>query len=214
MEDLWKRDHQITREHLPTFASAQRCMHNKGFLYSIFYNIIFFLQLVWPRKTSYDEFKGLCDKLGGKLPIITDNGVTSETLTSLVTASYAKLQALEQDYIQGDCNLGVNTSIIWLRQRKVDNLWTDPHDNTTSFKNFDIIDSHEKCAYVFGNRIEPAACLQNYACGLCYLPPGKLLKMKGLCKEDILEKFDTDYYIFGAKNSLPHFRYFFAYMFP
>ena len=170
-------------------------------------NFLCNFQLLWPRKTSYDEFKGLCDKLGGKLPIITDNGVTSETLTSLVTASYAKLQALEEDYIDGNCNLGVNTSIIWLRQRKVDNLWTDPYDSSTSFKNFDIIDSQEKCAYIFGNRIEPAACTQNYACGLCQLPPGKLLKMKGLCQEDITYKFDTDYYIFGAKNSQPHFRY-------
>ena len=82
----------------------------------------------------------------------------------------------------------------------------DPEKPSTTFENFHIIDSHVNCAYIFGNRVEPASCIQAYACGICYLPPGKLLKMKGLCKDDIVEKYDTDYYIYGSKNAYPHFR--------
>jgi hypothetical protein len=75
------------------------------------------------------------------------------------------------------------------------------------FDKFDIAQSIGACAYIFGDRVEPAPCYNKFPCGVCKIPPGKLLKIKGLCTVDIEANYDTDYYVYGTKNGFPHFRY-------
>ncbi len=48
------------------------------------------------------------------------------------------------------------------------------------------------------------------SCGICYLEQNTIVKLKGICvdpeiREEQLEPFDTDYYIYGQVNGRPHF---------
>lgn len=47
-----------------------------------------------------------------------------------------------------------------------------------------------------------------FSCGYCSLPKKELLKLKGICYEDVERDFfyDFDYYIYGQRNGKPHFR--------
>ncbi len=105
------------------------------------------------------------------------------------------------------CLLGRNRSVFWLGQhRQEDGNWLNPYSKDTSFEQFAIAQSKGNCAYVFGDRVEPTTCYNKFPCGVCSTPPGNLLKIKGLCTEDVEAHYDTDYYVFGTKNGYPHFR--------
>lgn len=51
--------------------------------------------------------------------------------------------------------------------------------------------------------------LFRFVCGICHLKIGLLLKLKGICDEDVFNKeyFDREFYIYGHFNGKPHFRY-------
>lgn len=167
--------------------------------------MLFYWQLIWPQKVSYDDFKEMCDILRGKIPVISDN----KGIEGLALATFNKFSLLGEPSKNTEaCMVGSNSSVFWLGQRKllVNSTWRDPYNASADFKNFTIIDSPEDCAYVFGDRIEPTACHNKFPCGVCEMEAGKLLKLKGLCADVIGTVFDTDYYIYGTKNGRPHFR--------
>ena len=47
-----------------------------------------------------------------------------------------------------------------------------------------------------------------FACGICELPDRQMLKLKGLCEENVVEEFEYDYdfYVYGQVNGKPNFR--------
>ena len=150
----------------------------------------------------------MCDVVQGKIPVISDNGGSKLELMDLAMKTYTKLSLLDEPSENLEaCMVGPNKSVFWLGQKKNgSSTWLNPYDSSTDFKNFTIIDSSENCAYVFGDGIEPTACHNKFPCGVCEMEAGKLLKLKGLCKDVIGSVFDTDYYIYGTKNGRPHFR--------
>lgn len=74
--------------------------------------------------------------------------------------------------------------------------------NITS--NVDV--SNYDCSSVFGDRIERLACAERFPCGLCKLPSGKRLLIKGVCAKDVEYNFDFDFGVYGTKNGKPLFR--------
>ena len=89
------------------------------------------------------------------------------------------------------------------------NDWTNPFDNMSKLPNLNpkVTQSYQKCVYNLGGKVVYTSCKTNkFPCGICKVPKGKLLYMKGLCEEDIEKLYDTQYYMDGAKNNRPYFK--------
>ncbi|XP_059086853.1 uncharacterized protein LOC131883401 isoform X1 [Tigriopus californicus] len=164
-----------------------------------------------------DNFKFLCDKLDGQLPVFKTQeertkkyqaikGLflnTFDNFTCLLTD-----QGVEQDQkevffwtgIEEDTNRTGNLFIDAYSQKPVDwdvNLFPGPAAG-------DI-----KCTMVRGKEfLAKEKCDSELPCGYCEFHPKKKLLLKGLCIGDLSENgdFDTEYYVSGMKNERPHFR--------
>ena len=81
--------------------------------------------------------------------------------------------------------------------------WINPFDKSKlPYLNPKVTQSYQKCVYALGGKSSVyTSCKTNkFPCGICKVPKGKLLYMKGLCKEDIDKLYDIQYYMDGAKN--------------
>ena len=87
--------------------------------------------------------------------------------------------------------------------------WINPFDKSKlPYLNPKVTQSYQKCVYALGGKSSVyTSCKTNkFPCGICKVPKGKLLYMKGLCKEDIDKLYDIQYYMDGAKNNRPYFK--------
>ena len=76
----------------------------------------------------------MCDNLNGKLPILTDNGISNATLEILIPDSYRKFTASNEPTSNiEDCILNNDKSLFWLGQTKINGTWTDPYNAFTDF---------------------------------------------------------------------------------
>ena len=120
----------------------------------------------------------------------------------------------EEDYNKCITENGLVT--VWLGQYKKESTgsWSNPYDEDEDFTLFEIPDSRSsKCVFVLGQKFFPEECAEPVACGVCYLgkatdTPNTIIKMKGVCEDDLWRKkyYDLDYYVYGVKNGMPHFR--------
>jgi hypothetical protein len=60
----------------------------------------------------------------------------------------------------------------------------------------------DRCAMFAGNKLMARRCNIPISCGICQLPPGTKVMMKGLCENDVTtnKNFDMYYYPYGHRN--------------
>ena len=162
-------------------------------------------------KASYEDIKLSCDQVGGQLPIINVNRLIDsfEKETNDLMRNFTS----EEDY--NNCITENGLVTVWLGQYKKESTgsWSNPYDEDEDFTLFEIPDSSSKCVFVLGQKFFPEECAEPVACGVCYLgkatdTPNTIIKMKGVCEDDLWRKkyYDLDYYVYGVKNGMPHFR--------
>ena len=162
-------------------------------------------------KASYNDIKLSCDQVGGQLPIINANRMIENFQKD--TNELMLNSCSNEDY--NNCITENGLVNVWLGQYKNDSTgsWSSPYNDEEDFANFKTPDTTSNCVYVLGDKVFPEECTQAAACGICKLGtatdiPNTIIKMKGVCEDDLLRKknYDLDYYIYGVKNGRPHFR--------
>ena len=76
-----------------------------------------------------------------------------------------------------------------------------PNYNPTAIKSAD-----QRCVYQKGGFMSHTQCSRSAACGICKIPSGKILYLKGLCEHDISNLYDIHYYVYGVIDKRPYFR--------
>ena len=119
--------------------------------------------------------------MNGRLPILNDNAVTNKTLNDMIADAFEKFTASnEPSENLEECLLSGGKSTFWLGQTKVNKTWVDPYNSFTSFADFEVISNTDKCAYIWSDKSYQIDCMNVFPCGICYLPPSQLLRIKGI----------------------------------
>ena len=119
--------------------------------------------------------------MNGRLPILNDNAVTNKTLNDMIADAFEKFTASnEPSENLEECLLSGGKSTFWLGQTKVNKTWVDPYNPFTSFADFEVISNTDKCAYIWSDKSYQIDCMNVFPCGICYLPPSQLLRIKGI----------------------------------
>ena len=86
--------------------------------------------------------------------------------------------------------------------------WVEGMNPSNALPNFNpkVSFADQRCVYQKGGFMSLTQCGRTSACGVCRLPRGKILYLKGLCQDDIDNLYDMHYYFYGVKNNRPYLR--------
>ncbi len=156
--------------------------------------------------TSHVVFRGVCDKLGGRLPMPTDAAALNRTHDDILVV-YKDIvgEGAPADACFADETM---TEATFLAGQVYDHdaaRWTDPYtglpitnDTATPRPN----DAFENCAFAWGRELETKECDVLTTCGVCLLEHKTRILMKGLCKRNtgVDQDYDHYYFIRGQRN--------------
>ena len=93
------------------------------------------------------------------------------------------------------------------RNRSTDK-WYNPYDLSQDISKTLYISAgsdNEIVSYNVGGKLEPHMSTNIFPCGICEVPKGKLLYLKGLCDEDSRLLYDEQYFFYGVHDHRPYF---------
>ena len=94
------------------------------------------------------------------------------------------------------------------RNRSTDK-WYNPYDFSQDISKTLYIftgTDNEVVSYNVGGKLEPTVKTNKFPCGICEVPKGKILYLKGLCDEDSRLLYDDKYFIYGVHDDRPYFK--------
>ena len=91
-----------------------------------------------------------------------------------------------------------------------DGHWVASRNPTQELSTLDIPVVHlekNKCAYGVGQTSYSVWCDFEFPCGICEIPKSTIYYLKGLCDGDMKQLYDYKYYVYGASDSRPYFKF-------
>ena len=143
--------------------------------------------LIWAEPVTYPQIFEYCQRLDGTLPEVNEN----TSLEKVHATVLERFVTTEPDDPFEECAAGDNLVTFWLN-----------NSNVTMYADL----SDEQCQYAFGNTMEVQPCTVKFPCGICKLPEGKRLIVKGMCEKDVEDSYDFDFGIYGTKDGKALFR--------
>ena len=149
---------------------------------------------------SADENLELCQKVGGSVPYAS-SASELEVVIKRVRSAFANARDDTPPYTGSSFSLG--------NRRDLEGRWVDPSSGSPSgggdFINH-VRDSTRCARYL--EDLGPAAmeCDHKVAGGVCFLPKGHSLTLKGLTSSEVGTSFDRKFYIRGIRNGKPHLK--------
>ena len=175
-------------------------------------------QFIWPRAITFDKLSSYCNLINGIPPLIYKNSqeiaVYNEVREIFVsmnkTFPSGFLDKTRREGIQ--CFLSKTNSDVdfWLGMKwsHIERKWYSPYFKPfLDLPEFTEVSSkkHDHCAYFYGEIFSDAHCMKKFPCGICKVPEGKLIYLKGLCEYGY-DIFDFQYYVYGLQNVRPYFK--------
>jgi len=161
-------------------------------------------KLIIPAETSYEHLRSLCDRIGGILP----------TSPRDYPKAFTAFEAGVEDENACFFKRGAVKVLYGLSFDSTEGLWKDVYrQSKANFSEAFTFPSSPfddySCLYSWGREeADSVVCNSRFACGICFLPPKHVLKLRGLPKEMLRDGiFDLDYYVYGLKNKRPIFMY-------
>ena len=139
--------------------------------------------------------------------------LTKENKKNVHKQGLKLFKAFNETYGEMDkCLLSETKSVFWLGMKSVgegvQEKWINalnPNEEFPKYK-YKRQSSDQRCVYTLDGGIGHTRCTNGFPCGICTIPKGKILYMKGLCKDDISSNYDVTYYLDGLVNNRPHFK--------
>ena len=175
-------------------------------------------QFIWPRAINFEKFSSYCNVLNGIPPLIHKTLQEKEVYNEVKEIFVSMNKTFPSGFLDKTKREGIQCFLsktsadvaVWLgvKWNSIERKWYSPFFkpflDLFEFKGLVLKDEYQ-CAYFYGSQFYNSNCQKKFPCGICKVPQGKLINLKGFC-EYAYDIFDFQFYVYGLQNARPYFK--------